>query len=188
MITLRELLEDPQYKQYFLKVPHLPKHYRPEMKPWKLMILKRGESQWRTKRFESYSAAFNALKGLLKNPDNYDFVINCPSLDWQPPIRLAKVKGKVDAKGQPIVRAVVWKPALDDIMPTHYWCPYCRRPTKFGYYTTHKAMTTARIGHMGSGVDPTKLRCSICGASESLVDLRHPANHQNWDPNRIKVG
>lgn len=187
MITLRELLSDPTYKQYFLKIPQLPDHFNAGMQPWKLMILKVGETQWRTKRFGTYKEAFMALKSLLKNPDVYDLLINCPALDWQPPIRVAKVKGKTDAKGRPILRAVVWKPAIQPEMAVHHWCPYCRRPTKFDYFTSHKALTKARVGTLGSGVDPTKLRCSICAASESLVDLRHPANHQNWDVNRVKV-
>lgn len=191
MITLRDLLKDPQYKQYFLKVPTLPGHYTPETKPWKLMALKRGEVQWRTKRFGTYREAFEATKKLLKNPDFFDVVINCPGLDWQPPIRVfkAKVKGKTNKDGSPLIvtRATVWKPMLDADMPNHHWCPYCRRPTKFGYFETHLAMTKQRMGRMGSAVDPTLMRCTICAASERLVDLRHSANHQNWDLNRVRV-
>jgi len=187
MITLRELLKDPQYKQYFLKIPQLPAHVRPSSQPWKLMVLKVGEKQWRTKKFGTYKEAFLALKKLLPNESIYDMVINCPGLDWQPPIRLAKVKGRTDAKGKPILRAVVWKPVIDADLPLHYWCPYCRRPTKFDYFSSHPAMTKQRVGRLGSAVDPLYLRCAICGASERLVDLRHPANHQNWDNNRVRV-
>jgi hypothetical protein len=191
MITLRDLLEDPQYKSYFLKVPKLPKHYTPDSEPWKLMILKKGEDQWRTKRFGTYKDAFAAVKKLLKNPDIYDMVINCPGLDWQPPIRVfqAKVKGKTNKDGSPLIvtRAEVWKPRITPEMSKHNWCPYCRRPTAFGYFEVHKAMTKARVGNMGANVDPSLLRCSICAASERVVNLRHPANHQNWDKNRVRV-
>jgi hypothetical protein len=191
MITLRELLDDPAYKAYFLKIPRLPKHYTPDSMPWKLMVLKNGEDQWRVKRFGKYSDAFAALKKLLHNDDIYDMVINCPALDFQPPIRVFKVKlkGKTDKNGQPIIqqRAEVWKPQIQADMPTHYWCPYCRRPTAFGYFTSHKSMTKQRVGNLGANVDPSVMRCYICGASEMLVNLRHPANHQNWDLNRVRV-
>lgn len=192
MITLRELLQDSAYKQYFLKVPKLPGHYTPESLPWKLMILKVGEKQWRVKKFGTYPEAFEAVKKLLKNPDIFDMVINCPGLDWQPPIRVfkAKVKGKLDKNNNPVIvtRAQVWKPKIDSDMQPHNWCPYCRRPTVFKYFETHPSMTKQRVGRRGSGVDPTLLRCTICGASERLVDLRHPTNQQNWDTkNRVKV-
>lgn len=190
MITLSELLKDPTYKQFFLKIPQLPAHYTPTSMPWKLMVLKAGEEQWRTKRFGTYKEAFLALKKVL--PNSYDALINCPGLTWQPPIRIFKgrVKGKFDANGKPIIvtRAEVWKPQIMADMATHYWCPYCRRPTKFGYYNNHLSMTKARVGNRGSAVDPTLLRCAICGASEMLVNLRHPANHQNWDLKRVNVG
>lgn len=191
MITLKELLADPAYKQYFLKVPKMPGHYTPDSLPWKLMIIRKDETRWRVKRFGTYKEAFDAVKKLLKNDAIYDMVINCPGLDWQPPIRTfkARVKGKTNKDGSPMIvtRAEVWKPMIGADMPTHHWCPYCRRPTVFGYFESHPAMTVQRVGRMGSGVDPTVLRCSICAASEKLIDLRQPANHQNWDLTRVRI-
>lgn len=187
MITLRELLDDPIYKAYFTKIPKIPSHI--QGLPWKLMILKPQETQWRTKRFATYPEAFKALKKVL--PVAADATINCPPLDWQPPIRLARVKGKVHEtgrlKGQPIMRAVVWKPQISGDLAAHHWCPYCRRPTVFQYYSIHPAMTKQRIGAIGAAVDPTFLRCGICGASEMLVNLRHPERHQRWDTNRVRT-
>lgn len=185
MITLSELLKDPVYKKFFTTVPKLPDHYTRDSMPWKLMILKHGETQWRTKKFGTYAEAFRALKKLL--PDIADATINCPGLGFQPPIRMAKVKGKTDAKGNPIIRAVVWKPQITSDMADHYWCAYCRRPTKFGYFEVHPAMTKARVGRMGAHVDPSLMRCFICGASELINDLRRPERNQGWDVNRVKV-
>lgn len=187
MITFHELMEDEAYKKYFLTVPKLPPHIRPRDLPWKLMVLKQGETQWRVKRFGTYTEAFNSLKKI--RGQYADLVINCPGYDWQPPIRLVKVRTVVKGKPTIALRAKVWKPQLDADMAQHYWCPYCRRPTKFGYFSTHQAMTRQRVGNIiGPGVDPTMMRCFICGASEALIDLRNPANHQKWDiVNRVKV-
>jgi len=188
MITLRELLEDEWYKKYFLAIPKLPPHIRKASLPWKLMVLREGETQWRTRRFGTYREAFMALKKVL--PHVKDAVINCPGYDWQPPMRQVRVKNKFDivrGKKVPMIRTIVWKPQLDGDMPIHYWCPYCRRPTVFSYFEWHPAMTKQRTGGVGPMVDPTLLRCGICGASESLVNLRHPATHQGWDTNRMKV-
>lgn len=185
MITLRELLGDPIYKKFFTTIPKLPPHYTPESQPWKLMILKPGESQWRTKKFGTYSEAFKALKRVL--PYSADATINCPSLAFQPPIRMVKVKGRTDAKGDPILRAMVWKAKIDADMATHYWCGHCRRPTKFGYFDIHPAMTRQRTGRMGPRVNPTMLRCFICGASEFVTNIRNPERNQGWDVNRFRI-
>lgn len=187
MITLEELLQDEDYKKFFLTVPKLPQHYR-GTEPWKLMILKEGEQQWRTKKFRTYTEAFKALKKL--RPTIKDGLINCPGLDWQPPLKRYKVKGsfvRVGRKQVPEIRVVAWKPMIEADLPAHNWCPYCRRPTVFGYFEVHPAMTKQRVGRIGANVDPTLLRCGICGASEQLVNLRQPLNHQNWDPNRAKA-
>jgi len=186
MITLEELLQDEDYKKFFLTVPKLPPHYRGSQ-PWKLMILKEGETQWRTKKFNTYSEAFKALKKL--RPTIADGLINSPGLDWQPPIKRYRVKGrtvKVGRKEVPMIRLVTWKPMIAGDMPQHHWCPYCRRPTVFSYFSVHPAMTKQR-SNLGANVDPTLLRCGICAASEQLVNLRNAANHQNWDTNRAKV-
>lgn len=187
MITLEELLQDEDYKKFFLTVPKLPPHYRGTL-PWKLMILKEGETQWRTKRFATYTEAFKALKKL--RPNIKDGLINCPGLDWQPPIKRYRVKGRtvrVGRKQVPMIRLVAWKAPIPAELPQHHWCPYCRRPTVFTYFEVHPAMTKQRVGGMGANVDPTLLRCGICGASEQLVNLRDPLNHQNWDTNRAKA-
>lgn len=181
MITLKELLRDPQYRTYFSKVPKLPAHYKPENKPWKLMILKPGEKAWRTKRFGTYSEAFAALKKML--PVIEDATINCPALGFMPPIKTVRLKGKTDKKGKPVLRTIVWKPQLTDDMETHYWCPYCRRPSIFKIATIAPRM---RNGYVLPSPEP-KMRCSICGASDTLIDLRNPTNTQQWDINRPKI-
>lgn len=183
MITIAELLKDPAYKAFFCTVPELPAHFTPDKKPWRLMVLRKGEHHWRMKRFGTYREAFAALKKLL--PKVADATINCPGLDFQPPTKVVFLKGKyrITGRGKKIqlTRTTVWKPKMpmgeyDD----HHWCPYCRRPSVFRRFATHPALPSRKLG--GVGVDPTLLRCTICGASENLVNLRKPETHQKWDP------
>lgn len=182
MITIRELLRDPTYKKYFMSVPKLPEHYTPDSLPWRLMIQKPGETQWRSKRFGTYREAFDAFKRLL--PTIHNAAINCPPLHFMPPVKTVKLKGKTDGKGRPILKTIVWKPAIDAELEKHYWCPFCRRPTVFRMAIAPKRRS--KSGHILVASEPS-MRCMICGASENIVDLRHPERHQNWDVNRPKV-
>lgn len=185
-LTLRDLLKDETYKKFFMTIPVLPAHYTPESLPWKLMVLKHGETQWRVKRFGTYQEAYAGLKKML--PLCEDGVINCPGLDFQPPQKVFKVKGKFHTTGRlagkPVLTTRPWRPQLDGDMPAHNWCPYCRRPTVWGYYTTHPQMTRQRMGNFRLPLDSTLLRCGICGASERVVNLRQPMSAQGWDLTR----
>lgn len=181
MITIHELLRDPQYREYLKKVPKLPPHYKPELKPWKLIVLKKGETAWRSKRMGTYVEAFNGLKKML--PIIEDGTICSPALPFMPPVKTYKIKGKFDNRGRPMLKSVIWQPRIDADMMPHNWCPYCRRPTVF-----RMAVRSTKIS--GGFVTPPSeyaLRCGICGASESIVNMRHPERHQQWDPNRPKV-
>lgn len=183
MITLRELLRDPQYKEYFTKVPVLPAHYDASRKPWKLYILKEGENAWRSKRFGTYGEAFAGLKKVLPTSENA--AINCPGLSFMPPIKNFRLKGQFQDKAQkkPVLRTKVWKPQIASDLAPHNWCPHCRRPVVFKM----AGLPAKRIGDFVLPPDDAALRCSICGASERIVDLRHPETAQRWDPNRPKV-
>lgn len=182
LITIKELLRDKQYREYFLKPPTLPEHYTPDKLPWKLLILKKGETKWRSKRFGTYKEAFDALKTLLPTIENA--AINCPALGFMPPMQTFRVRGKIDPKTKkPKLVTKVWKPRLTSDMGDHHWCPYCRRPSIFRYATLARASSGGRIIPPGEPV----LRCIICGASERVVDIRHPENAQGWDTKRPKV-
>ena len=185
MITIHELLRDADYKAFFCSVPELPPHYYPESLPWRLIVVKKGETHFRVKRFSTYAQAFKALKKLL--PQISDGTINCPALDFQPPTKVVKVKGKfhTNKRGvkQQITRIVTWTPKLPiGEYEEHNWCPYCRRPTVFSRMTRHQLLGFATLG---AGIDSTLLRCKMCGASENLVNLRSPNLHQKWELNAI---
>lgn len=181
LITIRELLSDPQYKAYFTQVPKLPAHYTVDNLPWKLMVLKPGEHAWRTKRFGTYPEAFAGFKRMLPTIENA--AINCRPVGFLPPTYRVRVKGQFDKKGKQLIAHRLWKPQITEDMATHNWCPHCRRPTVF-------IMAVLPPRHR-EGFDipfsEPALRCGICGISERMVDLRHPENSQNWDVNRVRV-
>ena len=185
MITLDELLRDPEYRAYFAKPPKLPAHYTPDVLPWRLFVMKQGETKWRSKRFGTYREAFEGFKKM--RPVITNAAINCPGLGFMPPIKTFKVKGRVHTtgkqKGKPVLRSRIWVPQIEASMPAHNWCPHCRRPSIF---------ITAALGPRKTETytlptSETALRCSICGASERVIDLRNPENAQKWDLNRPKV-
>ena len=180
-ITIRELLRDPQFKAYFTKVPELPAHYTPDALPWRLMVVKQGEHKWRSKRFGTYKDAFIGFKTML--PKISDAAINCPGLSFMPPTRLVRVKGKVDQKGNPVTKLLVWKPQLSPDMGAHHWCGYCRRPSIF----VDKGMGARMLNGFRLPATRSELRCSICGAPASLMDIRRPELNQRWDRNRVRV-
>jgi len=185
MLTIHDLLQDPVYKGFLRTVPTLPDIYGPDRKPWRLMVLLKGEKHWRSKRYGTYREAFAALKKYL--PRAADATINCPAIDWQPPTKVVKVKGKYIVKGKgknakkvQVTKTITWKPKMPmDEFEEHYWCPFCRRPTVFRTMDSHTSLPARKTA--GVGIDPTLQRCIICGASENIVNLRNPAAHQRWD-------
>ena len=178
-LTIKELLKDEQYKKYILTVPKLPPHYK-GTKPWKLYVKLKGKDKWQAKRFETYKEMFIAFKKLL--PKIEDAAFNCPALSFRPPIKNVRLKGQytlVRGKKQPVFRSIIWRPKLDADHDKHTWCSYCRRPTIFKVLASRLATVNG-----GSIVTDPKLRCSICGASEELVNMKHPEKEQAWDTNK----
>lgn len=165
MISLRELLQDPIYKKYFVTIPKLPDAaYKCSTPPWR--VLYRDTTGWKSRNATTYKEAFL----ILKESDFLDGAITCRRLQFSPPTRRVRLKGKYyllqDGTKQQVVRDIIWRPKLDSFESTHYWCPYCRRPTIFSYYRKHHAMKTQ------VQLDPSVLRCSICGVSERIVTLK----------------
>jgi len=184
LITIRELLADPEYKKYFTTVPQLPDHYTPETKPWRLLLQLKGDSTWKSKRFGTYKEAFAGFKLVL--PKIQDAAINCPGLNFNPPMRTVRVKGKFHTtgkqQGQPIVKTIVWKPRLEADHLQHYWCAYCRRPSVF----VVKGMAPRMINGFRLPATHVAFRCGICGSNSNLMDIRQPQMNQRWDVNRPK--
>lgn len=177
MIPLSTLLEDPDYKEFFLKVPKLPAvvYSANQAPPWRLYVLLKGDKNWRRKDFPAYAPAFKHLKRLLKSGKVEDAAINCRRFTSPPPLQSIRVRGKYvvgsDGVRRQVVKRVEWKPRYTrDDFEDHTWCPYCRRPTVFRYYARHHAMAD-----LGIAIDPSVQRCCICGASSRIANYRRPS-------------
>lgn len=95
--------------------------------------------------FETYVQAYNFV---VKNYKDYaDLIINSKRQAYNPPV--VKFKGKKQ----------YWCP------PRGYrWCSFCRRPTRFGYFSAHPAFPNLEI--LGY-----EKRCVFCGAKADFVGL-----------------
>lgn len=172
MITLPELLKDPHYKEFFLTVPKF--HTKAVKRPsYRLYVQLKGETKWRVKEFAKYSEAFTEVKRLLKAGRLHDGAICCKSHPTPVFMRNVRIKGqyRLDSKGKRVqmTRRVPWQPTLDVLDPDYQrWCPHCRRPTAFKYFSKHHA-----LNYLNLDIDPELRRCVICGASERLIDGIH---------------
>lgn len=177
MITLPELLKDPEYKAYFSKVPKLPPAaLASSTPPWRLMIEVKPDLDdtrriWRQGDFLTYGDAFRVLK---KNMSILtDGAIISKRIQFPQPLTRVKVPGKfaiskLTGKRIAVFEEIPWQPPVMAHDPEgHNWCPYCRRPTIFAKFRKHHALRKSPVA-----VDPTSLRCWICGTSERLVVLR----------------
>ena len=171
MLSIHDLLEDSRYKEYFCRVPKLPAHAKSgaaETPAWVLYVRYHGESRWRKKECVTYPEAFKKLKMLIKRGRVADAAINCKRYSFAPPMRLVRIKGKymvgTDGVRRQATKFVEWRASLPADEPDeHRWCPYCRRPTVFKWYSRHPALSK-----LGVDIDPSVRRCCICGASERI--------------------
>lgn len=115
-----------------------------------------------------------------------DAAINCPSLDFNPPYKTVRLKGQYmtvgkGAKAREVqkTKRMVWTPKIPlGEEGTHYWCPYCRRPTVFYRMSSHPMLPRKKTGGVPLNYD--LLRCFICGASEAIINLKNPLAHERW--------
>lgn len=169
-MTIHELLADPVYRSYFCRVPRLPPH--PEGRPpWRLFVQLKGEQRWRSKNYETYAEAFKAFNRLRKEGKIHDAAINCRRASFPPPVAMVRIPGKYvrgsDGKERPAHKRMDWKPLIpEDVLP-HDWCPWCRRPTVFRYFSSHHALNS-----LGMPIDSSVMRCHICGASTRVATYR----------------
>lgn len=169
-LTIEDLLEDSHYKEFFCKVPKLPPS--PSVQPpWRLFVQLKGEKRWRVRNFDTYQEAFKFFSKLRKKGKIHDAAINCRRMSFAPPIVMERIPGKYimgsDNKRRPAYRRAEWKPAVPDDLEVPEWCPWCRRPTVFKYYTKHHA-----LNRLGLPIDPSTPRCGICGASTRVSTYR----------------
>jgi hypothetical protein len=168
LIPMSELLEDPVYRKFLLTPPDMPEHARNKefnLSPlWVVYVQRVPGGKWGKKEFWSYKKAFKFFKKCLKQYKVHDLAINNKRVGCVPPSRFVRIRGKYvtgsDGKRRQATTRVYWKVKVHPEDEEHHWCKYCRRPTVFKYYTSHK-----RLGV----VDPGVRRCCICGASERIA-------------------
>ena len=174
-VTLRELLQDPVYKQWFRKPPNLGDQFVPSGRPWRVYIQRqvtpdRPEGKWGRADFQSYAKAANFLIGHLRS-GAHDGALTCPSHAFHPPVLVSKEPkrvlvtvqlrgGKTKKVRRYAYQRYYWRPAME--LYGHQWCPYCRRPTVFAYFSRHHALPTNLCL-------PYELRCSICGVRRTFI-------------------
>lgn len=176
VIPMSELIKDPTYKAFLQTKPKTPKISRDpkwvKTPPWVVYVQREMGGKWGKKEFWKYSDAFKFFRTWMK-AGCYDATIHNKRIPFEPPSRLARIRGKFvkgsDGKMRQATKFVYWRvpSALMADQPDHNWCLYCRRPTVFKFYSKHK-----RLG----AVDPTVKRCCICGASERVALSRKERN------------
>lgn len=166
MITLDELLDDKRYREYFLRVPKLP-HIERIHPPWRLYVQRDSGSPWSRKDFETYREAYLFYKSRYKNV-SHDASITSRAHAFYPPVRIVKLTRAgvplLDKNGIQQTKEVFWRVSLPDDEIPHRWCPYCRRPTIFTWFSKHHAFPK------GAPMDPSQVRCTICGVSERAIE------------------
>lgn len=164
---MSELIKDPTYRKFLETKPRTPKCSRdPKVNktpPWRVYVQRETDGPWGYKDFWKYSEAFRFFRAWLKR-GAHDVTINNKRIPFDPPVRLARIKGKYvvgsDGVKRQATKYVKWLPKLLPEDAQHHWCRYCRRPTVFKFYSKHK-----RLGP----VDAAVRRCCICGASERIA-------------------
>lgn len=166
MIRLAELLEDKKYREWFLAKPRVMPGAGTT--PWRVWVQKEVDGRWGKKDFPSYNDAFRFLKPRLHTDHNH--ALASRAVAYGPPIRYVKLnrRGKpvIDEKtGKQRTAKMLWLPTLPPMEPNHTWCPYCRRPTVFGYFAKHHSFPE----ELRNDIMKRERRCTICGAGESFI-------------------
>lgn len=166
-MTINELLEDQQFKKYFLTVPKLPPVPRTSP-PWRLYV-KDHDGLWRKRDFDKYSEAVKLFARLRSAGKVQDAAVTCRPVAFGPPTRTVKLtkNGKplmVKTSRGAMIQATKdinwsWAKLLSGDDESHNWCPYCRRPTIFTWFSQHHAIVGAHRSYM----DTSARRCTICG-------------------------
>ena len=169
LITMSELLKDSTYRKFLETKPNTPKISRDPNRAssptWVVYVQREQGGGWGKKEFWKYSKALKFMYYWVLERGAYDAALNNKRHPTDPPMRLARIKGKFvrgsDGVLRQVTKYVKWVcRAIPLDGPEHRWCMYCRRPVVFKFYTKHK-----RLGV----VDPGVKRCCICGASERIA-------------------
>jgi len=145
-VSMRELLEDELFRKWMVKVPPHA------LGRWRVYVLR--DRGWQRGEIDSYHHAYRWMASLLRREDVLDVAVNNPAFPTRQPARRTE-SGAVER----------WWPLslAEDLR--HRWCPYCRRPTVFAYFSRHHALRTTTV-------DVNERRCYVCGCSQSLANKK----------------
>lgn len=147
-ISFKELLQDPLFKAWTMKVPKLQPTPR-QTPPWFMYV---HQGRWMRAEFTTYPKAFNELIRRVKSGQATDGTVHSKRQWFSPPVvRVGK-------------RKTYWP-----MPPGHKWCGLCRRPTVFQFFSSHHAFPRdIPIVHY-------ELRCTICGARATMAPREYPS-------------
>lgn len=157
-VPLRELLRDPTYRKWFALEPTFA---REKWVTWRVYARVSRDKGWAKRDFVTWKAGFDFLAKNLGAI--YDGALTCKNQPSRPPVVSVPAVKTVDGKKISYRKRQYYSAVLT--YPGHLWCPYCRRPTVFGYFTTHHAFT-GKFRPL-----PYKLRCGICGIARDAIKI-----------------
>lgn len=146
MATLRKQLKDPIFAAWMKKQPR--RDVNPGHKNWRVFVKRKKKGPWARVDFETYAEAYKWL--MPKLGDFYDASITSKLYCFAPP--------KIKEHGR--VRFYYPGERWGDKAPLNekgaWWCPFCRRVTRFKWFRAHHNMKPWYCGG--------ERQCEICAA------------------------
>lgn len=173
-VTFKELLQDKIYKEWVRRPPQF-RIPPTAANPWRVWVQRRRNGPWAKKDYPTYASAFNRLIREFRD-GAFDGAVGCPSRTSPRPMVKRGYK-KLIRDGKIVIDPKNGKPMLIPkrvrwVVPeNHFWCPYCRRPTRWGYYSKHHALPKG-LQLFGTLLGD-EMRCRICGVRRSFVRRFH---------------
>jgi hypothetical protein len=150
-VTLRELLEDPIYRKWFMKPPEKKTPSR-----WRVYAQKTEGGPWSKADFITWGQAYHFVRRHHKQW--YDAALCSRVWEWRPPVIRVRTERQVKGRWRKVWVRNYYEPMVN--MIGHVWCPHCRRPTVFRQFKRHHNVGKALV---------YKPRCTICGIALSAV-------------------
>lgn len=152
-LTIHELLEDPHYAKWITMEPKIT--VKGSQAPWFIYAKRKKKGPWSRAEAPSYAKALEWLQAHLD--EFYDIVITSKRQAFRPFV--IRVDGTRDYWPCP---------------PGYIWCTYCRRPTKFRYFTHHHALPR----HIP--VVEYEKRCEVCGVRLKFIKRFSSKLRSRW--------
>lgn len=150
-LTLRKQLKDPYFAAWMKKQPR--RDTNPPYDNWRVFVQRKKKGPWARKDFHTYAEAYTFV---MRNLDRfYDMALASKLYTFKPPMVRSKLTDKVDFRYPVELDKGIW------------WCPFCRRVTRFAWFKRHHNMKPWLCGHTQ--------QCGICAAS-----LKFASNPKEW--------